>query len=129
MKKILAMLLTVLMLSTMCTAFALDVILIAPNPNAAPKTVSLQVEGVAGSIYAGEVVWSWLRRSFQWSANTFPTPSKCGLYQEYASTRNGVWLQCCRQAEVCLSRFVARRSTYIHYQGECVALYRLSGLS
>ena len=58
MKKILAMLLTVLMLSTMCTAFALDVILIAPNPNAAPKTVSLQVEGVAGSVYAGEVVWS-----------------------------------------------------------------------
>ena len=58
MKKILAMLLTVLMLSTMCTAFALDVILIAPNPNAAPKTVSLQVESVAGSIYAGEVVWS-----------------------------------------------------------------------
>lgn len=58
MKKLIAFLLTVLMLSTMCTAFAEDIILIAPNPNAAPKTVSLQVEGIEGNVYYGEVAWT-----------------------------------------------------------------------
>ena len=58
MKKLIALLLTVLMLSTMCTAFAEDIILIAPNPNAAPKTVSLQVEGIEGNVYYGEVAWT-----------------------------------------------------------------------
>ena len=55
MKKFLAMLLTVLMLSTMCTAFAEDMLVIAPNPNAAPASVTLQVEGAAGNVYYGEV--------------------------------------------------------------------------
>ena len=58
MKKLIAFLLTVLMLSTMCTAFAEDIILLAPNPNAAPKTVSLQVEGIEGNVYYGEVAWT-----------------------------------------------------------------------
>ena len=55
MKKIVAFLLTVLMLSTMCTAFAADIILIAPNPMA--KTVTVQVEGLDGNVFWGKMPW------------------------------------------------------------------------
>ena len=58
MKKLIAFLLAAMLLSTACFAAGSDIILIAPNPNAAPKTVSLQVEGIEGSVYYGEVAWS-----------------------------------------------------------------------
>lgn len=58
MKKLIAFLLTVLMLSTACFAAGDDIMLIAPNPNAAPKTVSVQVEGIAGNVYSGQVAWT-----------------------------------------------------------------------
>ena len=48
MKKLIAIVLTVLMLST--TVLAGNVLLIAPNPNAAPKPVKVQVEGVDGTL-------------------------------------------------------------------------------
>ena len=58
MKKLIAFLLAAMLLSTACFAAGGDIILIAPNPNAAPKTVSLQVEGIEGNVYYGEVAWS-----------------------------------------------------------------------
>ena len=58
MKKLIAFLLAAMLLSTACFAAGGDIILIAPNPNAAPKTVSLQVEGIEGSVYYGEVAWT-----------------------------------------------------------------------
>ena len=58
MKKLIAFLLAAMLLSTACFAAGGDLILLAPNPNAAPKTVSLQVEGIEGSVYYGEVAWT-----------------------------------------------------------------------
>ncbi len=58
MKKLIAFVLAVMMLSTACFATGGNVILIAPNPNAAPKTVSVQVEGIAGNVYSGKVAWT-----------------------------------------------------------------------
>lgn len=55
MKKLIALLLVALMLST--AVFAEDIILIAPNPNAV-KTVSVRVEGVTGNLYDGSVAWA-----------------------------------------------------------------------
>ena len=71
MKKILAMLLAVLMLASMSAAvFAEDIILIAPNPNAA-KTVTVQIEGKDGNLFygpitveAGENVLSAVEKAF-----------------------------------------------------------------
>ena len=51
MKKIIAIVMTVLMLSTMCTAFAGNVLLISPKPTtAASKSVEVHVEGMEGSL-------------------------------------------------------------------------------
>ncbi len=58
MKKLIAFVLAAMMLSTVCFAAGGSTILIAPNPNATPKTVTLQVEGVEGNVYYGEVAWS-----------------------------------------------------------------------
>ena len=54
MKKIVALLLVALMLST--AVFAEDIILIAPNP--AAKTVSVRVEGVTENLYDGKIAWT-----------------------------------------------------------------------
>ena len=52
MKKIVALLLVALMLST--AVFAGDILLIAPNPNAA-KSVTVQIEGKDGNLFYGKV--------------------------------------------------------------------------
>ena len=54
MKKIVALLLVALMLST--AVFAEGIILIAPNP--AAKTVSVRVEGVTENLYDGKIAWT-----------------------------------------------------------------------
>ena len=56
MKKIAAFLLAVLMLST--AVFAEDIILIAPNPLAGGKTVTVRVEGVEGNLFYGDIALS-----------------------------------------------------------------------
>lgn len=50
MKKLIAFVLAAMLLTTACFAAGGDIILIAPNPNAAPKTVTVRVEGLEGSL-------------------------------------------------------------------------------